>query len=314
MAQSGVVPRTLVWVDRQGREQPIPAEPREYIYPSLSPSGKKIALDVGADTTRDLWIWDIEHDTLSRLTSQEDKSDKRGPIWSSDDRAIFYSSTAAGRALLMRRAADGTGTAETLGEEAGTSVVPTSASPDGQTLIYTTNANPAGGAFDLMALPLAGDRTPKPLVATPGLEANGEISPNGRWFAYESDESGRREIYVRPFPAVDSGRWQISTSGGTKPVWSRNQRELYFVSADQQLMAVPVEQSKGFTYGHQTALFKVNPYYTGRGATTLNGRTYDVAPDGRFLLIKDSATAAVVAPTIVVVEHWVDEVKKRLGQ
>jgi eukaryotic-like serine/threonine-protein kinase len=192
--------------------------------------------------------------------------------------------------------------------------VPSSVSPDGQTLIYTSNANPTGGAFDLMALPLAGDRTPKPLVATPRLETNGEISPNGRWVAYESDESGRREIYVRPFPAVDSGRWQISTSGGTKPVWARNSRELYFVSADLQLMAVPIEQGNGFTYGRQTALFKLNAYYTGLGPTTLNGRTYDVAPDGRFLLIKEPATAVAVAPTIVVVEHWIDEVRKRVGQ
>ena len=313
-AQTAVVPRTLVWVDRQGREQPIPAEPREYIYPSISPSGKKIALDVGFENTRDIWMFDLDHDILSRLTSEQDKSNKRAPIWSSDDRSIFYTSTGEGGTLLMRRAADGSGASERLAEDPGTEVVADSVSPDGSTLVYNSNANKNGGAFDLIVLSLTGNRTAKPLIATPKLENNGEISHTGRWIAYESDESGRREIYVRPFPAVDSGRWQVSTSGGTKPVWSRNDRELYFVSADQQLMAVPVEQGKEFTYGRQTALFKVSPYYVGRSpAAALNGRTYDVAPDGRFLLIKEPPTAAAVAPTIVVVEHWLDEVKKRLG-
>jgi len=303
-----------VWVDRQGREQPIAAEAREYIYPRVSPSGKKIALDVGGDGIRDIWMWDLEHDILSRIAPDEDKSDKRMPIWSSDDRTIFYSSTASGHALLMRRAADGTGAAEKLGEEAGTQIVPTSAAPDGQTLVYTSNASPTGGTFDILALPLAGNRTPKPLMATPKLETNGDISANGRWIAYESDESGRREIYVRPFPAVDTGRWQISTTGGTKPVWSRNGKELFFVSLDGQLMAVAVETAKDLTYGRQTPLFKTNPYYVGQGPTILNGRTYDVAPDGRFLLIKEPPTTVSTAPTIVVVEHWIDEVRKRLGQ
>ena len=310
-----IVKRTLVWVDRQGREQPISAEPREYIYPRVSPSGRKIALDVGVNGTRDIWMWDLEHDILSRLTSEDDKSDKRSPIWAADDRSILYSSTTPGNAQLVRRAADGTGSSEKLGEESGAQVIPTSVSPDGRTLVYSSNSNPRGGFFDLMALPLTEKGQPKPLMATPKLETNGEVSPNGRWIAFESDESGRREIYVRPFPAVDTGRWQVSISGGTRPVWSRNNRELYFVSPDQQIMAVPVESGKDFTYGRPAALFKGSSYYLGGGPTPLNGRTYDVAPDGRFLLIKDPPNGpGTTAPTIVVVEHWLDEVKKRLGQ
>jgi serine/threonine-protein kinase len=309
------VKRTLVWVDRQGREQPISAEPREYIYPRVSPSGRKIALDVGVNGTRDIWMWDLEHDILSRLTSEDDRSDKRSPIWAADDRSIFYSSTSSGSAQILRRAADGTGSSEKLSEESGAQVIPSSISPDGRTLITSSNANPRGGAFDLNALALTGNREVKPLIATPKLETNGEISPNGRWLAFESDESGRREIYVRPFPAVDTGRWQISTSGGTRPAWSRNNRELYFVSPDQQMMAVTVESGKDFTYGRPAALFKGNAYYFGVGPTNLNGRTYDVAPDGRFLLIKDPANGpGTTAPTIVIVAHWLDEVKKRLGQ
>jgi eukaryotic-like serine/threonine-protein kinase len=311
-AQAGLVRRTLTWVDRQGHEQAIAAEPRGYVYPRVSPDGKKVALDVQEEAERDLWMWDLEHDILSRLTSEEDKSDKRMPVWSSDSRTIFYSSTATDRALLMRRAADGTGTAERLAEVAGSQVVPSSVSPDGQTLVFTTNSNPAGGIFDVMALSLSGNRATKPLFATPKLESNGEISHNGRWIAYDSDESGRREIYVRPFPAIDSGRWQISTSGGMKPVWSSNDRELFFVSFDQRLMSVAVDPANNdFRFGRQTALFKLEAYYVGQNG--LNGRNYDVAPDGRFLMIKQPAASVAAAATFVVVEHWLEEVRKRLN-
>ena len=304
-AQTGVR-RTLVWVDRQGREQAIPAEPREYIYPRISPSGKKIALDVN-DGNRDIWVWDLEHDLLSRLTLEGDKTDKRGPIWSSDGRSLFYSSTEAGRGRLMRRPADGTGTSELLGEEASSQVIPTSVSPDGQTLLYTFDEPDA----NVKALPLAGTRTVKILTPTPKSDENGEIAPNGRWLAYESDESGRREIYVRPFPAVDTGRWQISAAGGRRAMWARNGRELFYGSLDDRMMTVPVstDSGKDFTYGRPAPLFSMRPYYA-----VLRGRTYDVAADGRFVLIKEPGSAGADSPTMVVVEHWLDEVKKRLGQ
>ena len=189
---------------------------------------------------------------------------------------------------------------------------PTSISPDGTHLVFGEST--ASTSEDILMMTMDDKRATEPRIHTKSREFNPEISPNGRWIAYESDESGRREIYVRPFPAVDTGRWQISTTGGTKPVWSRNGKELFFVSLDGQLMAVAVETAKDLTYGRQTPLFKTNPYYVGQGPTILNGRTYDVAPDGRFLLIKEPPTTVSTAPTIVVVEHWIDEVRKRLGQ
>ncbi len=306
-AGAGIVRRTLVWVDRQGREQAIPAEARNYFYPRVSPNGKKIALDV-LDVNRDIWIWDVEHDILSRLTLEGDTIDKRMPIWSQDGRSIFYSSTESAQSRLMRRAADGTGTSEKLGDEAADQVVPTSVSPDGQMLLYTSNRP----TFDVKAFSLSGDGTPKLLAATPKVETNGEVSPSGRWLAYESDESGRREIYVRPFPAVDSGRWQISTGGGRRPAWARNGRELFYAT-DEQMMAVSVSADAGkeFSYGRPTPLFSVKPYVFD---PSFNGRTYDVAADGRFVLIKEPAGAVADLQTIVVVEHWIDEVRKRLGQ
>ena len=164
----------------------------------------------------------------------------------------------------------------------------------------------------MKALLLAGPGTPTPLLVSPRSERNPEVSPDGRWLAYESDESGRFEIYVRPFPSVDAGRWQISNTGGTRPAWARNGRELFYVSADAQMMAVSVSRDSGnaFTYGRPTALFSTSALYTG-----LSGRTYDVAADGRFLLVKQPPGAgATENQAIVVVENWIDEVRQRLGQ
>ncbi len=312
-AQSTVVRRTLVWVDRQGREQPVPAEPREYIYPRISPSGKKVALDA-QDDHRDIWIWDLEHDILSRLTLEGDTTEKRGPTWASDGRSLFYTSTEGARAVLLRRAADGTGASEKLGEEATAQMMPTSVSPDGKFLVYSAQEPD----YNVKAIPLSGDHTPTKLVATPKSETNGEVSPNGKWLAYESDESGRSQIYVRPFPSVDTGRWQISTAGGTRVAWSRSGRELFYVSGDDFMMAMPVsgDAAKEFTYGRPAQLFSIKPYYFGRenGRAQLIGRTYDVAADGRFFVAKEPASTVGDAQTIVVIERWLDEVKKRLGQ
>jgi serine/threonine-protein kinase len=308
-AQASVERRTLVWVNRQGVEQPIAAEPRGYIYPRISPDGRRIALDA-LDARRDIWIWDLERDILTRLTQEANATDKRGPIWSPDGRSLFYSSTTGDRTVFLRRVADGTGASDQLAEDRSTQAVPNFVSPDGQTLIY--NLQIRGANYDLKAVPLAGNRTPAALLATPLRESNAELSPDGRWLAYESDESGRLEIYVRPFPAVDAGRWQISSTGGNRPAWARNGRELFYISGDARMMAVPVSRASdnAFTYGRPAALFSTSSFYTG-----LIGRTYDVAADGRFLLVKQPAGAAATDnQAIVVVENWLDEVRQRLGQ
>jgi eukaryotic-like serine/threonine-protein kinase len=310
---NAMIRRTLTWVDRSGKETPIPAESREFIYARVAPGGKKIALDA-LDGTRDIWIYDLEHDILSRMTLEGDKTEKRMPVWAPDGRSVFYTSTEGSRAVMLRRASDGTGTPEKLGESNADQSVPTSVSPDGQQLLFTTNLP----TYDVKLMPLAGDHTVKTLMGTQKLETNGEVSPDGRWLAYESDESGRNEIYVRPFPDVDGGRWQISTGGGDKAAWSRNSKELYYEVPRQTMMAVPVTAGAGkeFTYGKPVPLFSVKPYYFGRtsGRNQLIGRQYDVAADGRFVMIKEPPDTVTELPTIVVVEHWIDEVRKRLGQ
>ena len=169
-------------------------------------------------------------------------------------------------------------------------------------------------------VPLGDGHTPQRLGVRPFSE-NAEISPDGRWIAYDSGESGSEstdEIYVQPFPAVDTGRWQVSTTGGREPHWSRNGRELHYISRDRHLVAVPVQSGTTFSYGRGTPLFDARPY----AVPYAEGSSYAVAADGRFLMMIRTAptkeASEAVAPTavraaqIVVVDRWLDEVKARV--
>ena len=142
----------------------------------------------------------------------------------------------------------------------------------------------------------------------PFSEQNGEVSPDGLWLAYQSNESGRDEIYVRPFPNVEgAGRWQVSTSGGTRPVWARNGRELFFFLPPGKVMAVSVEQGPTFTSGAVRTLFE------GQYMSVQSGRSYDVASDGRFLMVKNAVptdSASTSPPQLVVVVNWLEELKR----
>jgi serine/threonine-protein kinase len=143
------------------------------------------------------------------------------------------------------------------------------------------------------------------LVQRAGGQTNADVSPDGRWLAYQSDESGRDEIYVRPFPAVDSGQWQVSTSGGSRPVWARNGRELYFLDATLHLVAVPILSGATFASGTPVTLFDLP------STPTATARTYDVAPDGRFLVIKFPESGNSAGGLMVnVVINWLEELKQ----
>jgi eukaryotic-like serine/threonine-protein kinase len=156
-----------------------------------------------------------------------------------------------------------------------------------------------------MLLTLNKERQLQALVQTSFNELNAEISPDGRWFAYESNESGQYEIYVRPFPDAAAGRWQISTGGGTKPLWARNGQELFYVAPTGTLMAVRIAPGATFTAGTPTRLFD-GRYYVGDAANV--GRTYDVSPDGRrFLMMKADTTTPA---NIIVVQNWDQELKR----
>ena len=175
-------------------------------------------------------------------------------------------------------------------------------SPDANRLVFREDRQLTG--HDLMLLTM-NPRGVTPLLETRANELNAAISPDGKWLAYQSDESGIPEVYVRPFPDVNSGRWQVSASGGRTPQWRRDGRELFYVGADNAMMAVSIEPGTAFASGTPVRLFRGN-YFLG-GANSI-GRTYDVSPDGRrFLMIKPDAGSS---PAIAVVQHWFEELNR----
>jgi serine/threonine-protein kinase len=296
--------RTLVWVDRQGRETPIPAPSRRYVYPRLSPDGTRVAV-FAQDQEEDVWVWDLGRTTLTRATF--DPSIDSHAVWTPDGRRVIFSSDRAGARNLFWQAADGTGAVERLSESPNQQNA-TAVSPDGRLLIFTETAPKTGD--DVMQMALDGTRRVTPLVQSPFTERSGVVSPDGRWLAYEANESGRFEISVRPFPEVNSGRWQVSTAGGTRPLWARSGQELFYVAPTGALMRVGVERALSWAATTPTLLVK-DGYSTSPGG--FFGRTYDISPDGqRFLMIKEGGGTDQTAtpPSLIVVQHWVEELKR----
>jgi serine/threonine protein kinase/Tol biopolymer transport system component len=289
--------RRLVWVDREGKVEPLAAPIRAYFYqrlmgPSLSPDGRQIAVQIES-RYREIWIYDIARGTLTRLTTESGSN--YFPIWTPDGKRITYLGFRAGYRNLYWRDADGTGDEEqlTTGENQQLS---TSWSPDGKWLIYS-ELSPATG-YDIWMLSVDGERKQKPFLRTQFTESNAQFSPDGRFLAYQSDDSGRTEIYVRPFPGP-GGKYQISIEGGENARWARNGRELFFRNGNA-MMAVDIKMQPAFTAGKPRLLFEGQ---LGDG---------DVAPDGkRFLMVQPVDPEP---PTrIHLVLNWFEELKQRVA-
>jgi serine/threonine-protein kinase len=307
------VERTLAWVDRQGKEEAIPAPARAYVYPRISPDGKRLAIDV-REQENDIWVWDLVRHGFTRVT--KDPGLDRMPVWA-DGEHIIFSSTRNGSANVYRQRADGTGTAEQF-TRAPTNQLPVSLSPAGDRVVLQEGV---GGAAttDLMTLhldPRATRTNPplgttEPLVKTPDGEANGMISPDGRWLAYQSNESGNWDIYVRPFPVAEGGaRFTVSTGGGTQPRWAPDGRELFYLSPRNEMISVRVANGTTWSAGTPVTLFDASAYFTGgTGNPFFN---YDVAKDGRFLMIKPVAGASPggASANLIVVQNWHEELKR----
>jgi serine/threonine-protein kinase len=298
-----VAQSSLVWVDRQGQETVIPAPPRSYVYPRLSPDGGRVASFI-SDEDLDIWVWDLSRPTLRRVTT--DPGLETYPVWTPDGRRLLFSSEQGAERNLFAQAADGSGAITRL-TRSPNAQFPTSISPDGTRLVFTEIAT-ATAAGDVLQLRLDGTHAVTPLVQTPFNERNGEVSPDGRWLAYDANDSGRFEIYVRPFPDVTNGISQVSTDGGTRPLWARNSQELFYLTATGAVMRVGVGHGSTWAATAPTKLFE------GRyGAAAFHsGRTYDISPDGRrFLMIKDAAGDANATPaSMVVVMNWDQELKR----
>jgi serine/threonine-protein kinase len=289
--------RRLFWVDRQGKEEALDAPPRRYLHPRLSPSGDRIALDV-RDAEDDIWIWHIARKTLTRLTF--DQALDQHPTWTPDGRQVIFASSREKVAAPYQQAADGTGAAERLGSDPRPLDLPI-LHPDGKRLVLHA-VSPETGE-DIVVMSLDGNRRIEPLLSTRFTERNAALSPNGAWIAYQSNESGIPEVYVRPFPNVNAGRWQVSTGGGTRPVWSRNGRELLYLAENGTLMGVPVDAGAAFTFGAAAAVANLSE------APSDLYRYYDVSPDGhRFLIAKDDSQEGTAQ--IDVILNWLEELKR----
>jgi serine/threonine-protein kinase len=298
--------RTLAWVDRQGLEEPIEAlPPRPYLYPRVSPDGKRVALDI-RDQENDVWIWDLTRETLKRLTTGP--AFDRVPVWTPDGHIIYSSTRASALGNLYQQSADGTDGPERLTNSPNFQV-PSAVSADGKRLVFTETRS----TRDVMLMTLDKEHRVQALVSTPFNEQNGTISPDGRWLAYESDESGQFEIYVRPFPDVNSGLWPVSTGGGMQASWAPDGRGLFYLKPDGVLMSVQVEP--GATWKASAPVKIVESRYFFGSPTGLFNRPYDVSKDGkRFLMVKSQQGSDQNSPPpqIVVVQHWLEELKTRV--
>jgi Tol biopolymer transport system component len=298
----------LTWFDRSGKALGTAGDPDGDILtlPRVSPDGR-VAVVRALQGNVDLWLLDGAR--MSRLTFSPDLD--IFPVWSPDGTQIAFRSHRAGPGNLYRKLASGAAVEERL-VASNQMQSPTSWSADGRFLMYTS-FDPAT-KFDLWVVPMTGDGTPAIFLKTPFDERSGVFSPDGRWVAYQSDESGQLEIYVRPFVLpgsngaaadVDVGQWQVSIAGGSYPVWRADGKELYFLSPAGGMMAVPIAVS-GATFEPGTPVRLFPTRIQGGGADPV-GRQYDVARDGRFLINTVLDTAA--AP-ITLIQNWNPEAKK----
>jgi serine/threonine-protein kinase len=300
--------RTLVWVNREGKEEPLSAAPNEYWWFRISPDGTRVALTIGASPRENIWIWDVVRETPTRLTLDEG-TDNATPLWTPDGKRVVYTSSRENILLgdLYWRAADGSGEVEKLASSPGRGLLAYSWSRDGKALVlWELTANPIQG--DIGMLLMEGGHARKPLLQEKYNETEPRLSPDGHWLAYTSDESDQSEVYVRPFPEVNKSKWQVSTSGGHSPLWSPDGRELFYRNGDET-MAVRVETEPIFKPGKPTVLFR-GAYFKALGSLT----AWDISPDGkRFLIVKEAKpTAAEVPRKINIVVNWFEELKQRV--
>ena len=311
----GWVRRKLVWVDREGREEPIAAETRYYALARISPDGTRAVLHA-LDEDHDLWVWDFARETLTRLTF--DQGYDGFPEWMPDGKTVIFNSGRGGVGNLYRKAVDGTGVVERLSESDDTHF-PFTVTPDGTRLVLGERSG-VSGVLDLAVLTLDGDSAVEPLLDTDFVVSNAHLSPGGRWLAYQSDASGGFEVYVRPFPNVDSGRWQISSGGGFHALWGPDGHELFFRTSEGALMRVTIDTGdtgdtdSAFRPGNPERLIEAGAYFLGPLA-----RTFDISPDGRrFLMIKEGVAASDAddpygeLTRLIVVQNWFQELNARV--
>jgi Tol biopolymer transport system component len=292
--------KQLTWVDRQGRAISTVGDPGALGRMHLSPDRRSAAIAVTAGNNTNIWVYDAMRGPRARFPF--DPGVQMIGVWSPDSRTIIFDSNRKGRHDLYRRAADGTGGEELLYAD-GLEKGPSNWSPDGKTLLY--NALSPGTGWDIWALPLTSDK-PRPyaFLQTPFNEQQGQFSPDGQWVLYQSDESGRAEIYVTRFP-VPGGKRRISAAGGAQPRWRPDGKEVFYVSLDGRLSVVQVSRKSGTLEfaGAQTLFGLLIPD---------QGFAYDVSDDGKRFLVETASQGDAVAANdvLMLVQNWAAGLKK----
>ncbi len=286
----------LYWRDAKGVETVLAAPPRRYLYPRISPDGKRVALDV-AGRNRDIWVLEVDRGSLVRITS--DPSEDVLPWWQPDGRRLLFSSNRGGNFDVYSQAADGSGEARLEVAAPGTQIV-LGNTPDGRQALVAEE-------FRRISVADLERHSLQPLLRGESSYWSGAVSPDGRWIAYESNESGEQmEIFLRPYPDAAGRREKVSVAGGRYPAWGpRGSDALYFIQPDGVVMRAEIRLAPQLHIGTPSPLFKVVAPPTG-----ISGRPYDVSPvDGRFLLTRAVAPSgpSAVGTQVSVVLGWFHE-------
>ena len=300
--------RTLVWVDHTGEEEPLPLPVGHYESPRLSPDGRRVAVAVFNGEEWHLWVYDVETGAALRLV-QDGGARGMSPTWTPDGARIIFHSTdnpAGVPGDLYSIPSDGSGSAQRLTEVEGVGDYPSSVSPDGPTVIFTRILDPGPNVQrEINALPLDGSGEARMVLEGNSSLTSASMSPDGRWLAYQSNESGQSEVYLQPYPGPGP-KTPVSIGGGVKPAWAADGRTLYY-RGGAAVMAVDVESSPALKVERPRQILEDNPYYRSRGV----GRQYDVAPDGRLLMVRRGTEEGVPSQaSFVVVENWFDELQR----
>ena len=296
----------LFWYDRSGKQgEAVLPETADYYWPILSPDASKLAIAIETNGVADIWVVDLARHTKTRITFGPQYS--AYPIWWPDGKSVVFSyGLSSNGDSIYRQNADGTGSKEKLLETPGIVALPFSVSPDGRYVAYMRRDPNSGTNFDIWVLPRfpdkSGEQKPFPVVATNFTDVAPSFSQDGKWLAYANNETGRQEVYIQPFP-TGTGRWQVSTAGGTRPTWRKDGKELFYFSSGQQVMAVDVSQKgTSLQLGAPHALFKAFTINTSAGP-------YAVSADGKRFVMNTVLPPSIAEP-LTLITNWPADLKQ----
>jgi serine/threonine-protein kinase len=302
---------SIYWMDKDGKFTPLREIPAHYNHIRLSPDGKRLALEIQEGRRSDIWVYEWDRDTLTRLTFNGESN--VSPVWTPDGQRIAYASQEkSGTFNIWWKRADGAGDAQRL-TESKNNEYPESWSPDGKTLALH-ELSPSTN-FDILTMLIEGNEKlgwkpgePKPFLNSPFVEVLPAFSPDGRWLAYASNESGSLEMYVRPFPGP-GGKWQISNGGGVLPTWSRNGKELFYRTLENKIFVAAYTASGDSFHAEKPQLWSPGQF---SGGTI---RNYDLAPDGkRFAVLKAPGTGEVAPVSkVTFIFNFFDELRAKIS-